>query len=89
MALHPLAAGEALEQGAIQAASGAVIDVLRRRLLPEAGEAQPGGQALAVALQRLTVHQHGQPVLEAEFGAVRLSPLLLERPGHAGEAELA
>jgi hypothetical protein len=41
---------QALEQGAIQPARQAVVDVLRCRGLVRAGEAQPGGQALAVAL---------------------------------------
>ena len=66
-----------------------MIDVLRRCLLAQAGEPQPGGQALAVAFQRLALDQHGQPILEAEFGGIGMSSLLLERAGHAGEAELA
>ena len=65
MALDPLAAGEALEQGAIQAARSAMVDVLRRRLLPQACEPEPGSQALGVALQRLAVDQQGHLMLFA------------------------
>ncbi len=89
MAFDPLAAGQHFEQGAIKAASGPLVEVLRRRLLPQPGKAQPGGQSFAVALQRLAVDQHGQPVLEAEVGGIGVSPLLFERPCHAGKPEFA
>jgi hypothetical protein len=87
VALDPFAAGEAEEQAAIEPADGAVVDVLGRGLLPQACEPQPGGEALGVALQRLAVDQQGEPVLEGQFGGIGLAPLLLERPGHAGQAE--
>ena len=79
MALDPLAAGQLLEQAAIEPASGAVIDILRGRLLTQTGEFQPGCQPFRVALQRLALDQHGQTVLEAEIGGIEVSPLLLER----------
>jgi len=87
--LDPLAAREPVEQGAIEAAGGALVDVLRRRLLAQACEPQPGGQPLAVAFQGLALHQHGQAVLEAEFDGIGVPALLLKRPGHAGETKLA
>ena len=49
-----------MEDGAIQAAGGTMIYILRRRLLAQAGKAQPGSQPLAVALARLPIHKHGQ-----------------------------
>ena len=52
MALDPLAAGQALEQGAVEATGGAVIDILRGRLLAQPCEAQPGGEALHDKLYR-------------------------------------
>ena len=66
-----------------------MVDILRRGLLAQAGEPEPGGKPLAVPLQGLAVHQHGQPILEAEFGGIRVSSLLLEGAGHAGEAQFA
>jgi hypothetical protein len=41
--LDPLAAGELLEQGAVEAARGAVIDVLDGGMLAQPGIAQAGG----------------------------------------------
>ena len=46
MPLDPLATGQALEQGPIEAAGGVMIDVLGGGLLAQAGEPQPGRQAL-------------------------------------------
>jgi len=89
MALDPFAGREPLEQSAIETAGGTVIDVLRRCLLAQAGEPEAGGQALAVAFQRLALDQHGQPILEAEFGGVGMASLLLEAACHAGEPKLA
>ena len=66
-----------------------MIYILRRRLLAQAGKAQPRGQPFAVALERLPIHKHGQPILEAEIKGFRLSSLLLQRTRHAGKAEFA
>jgi hypothetical protein len=89
MALDPFAAGEPLEQSAIETASGAVIDVLRRCLLAQACKPEAGGEPLAVALQRLALDQHSEPVLEAEFGGVGMASLLLKGACHAGQPKLA
>ncbi|GAC1430883.1 MAG: hypothetical protein NVSMB62_28110 [Acidobacteriaceae bacterium] len=59
MTLDPLAAGQLLEQAAIETAGGAVVDVLRGCLLTQAGKLQPGGQPLGVALECLTLDQDG------------------------------
>src|SRR3954468_21252392 len=89
MPLDPLATGQPLEQGTIEAASGVMIDVLGGGLLAPAGEPQPGSQALGIALQRLAIDQQGEAVLEPEFGALRLAPLFFEGACHADEAEFA
>ena len=46
--LDPLATCQLLEQAAIEAAGGAMIDILRGRLLAQAGEPEPGGQSFGV-----------------------------------------
>jgi hypothetical protein len=89
MTLDPLASRQLLEQRAVEAAGGAMIDVLRGGLLAQACEPQPGGQPLAVAFQRLALDQHGQPVLEAKISGIGVAALLLERARHAGEPEFA
>jgi hypothetical protein len=60
--LDPLAAGELLEQGAVEAARGAVIDVLDDGMLAQPGIAQAGGQTLVAAESDLAIEQQPQPV---------------------------
>ena len=55
--LDPTPAGEALEQGAIEAACGTVVDILDDGLVAKASVAQPRSQPAVVALGRLTVQQ--------------------------------
>ena len=45
MGVDPGALGELLEQGAIEATGGAIVDVFDARLLTQFGGAQPGHQA--------------------------------------------
>jgi hypothetical protein len=66
-----------------------VIDVLRRCLLTQTGEPRPGGPSFAVAFKCLALDQHCQAILEAEIGSVGMTSLLLERLGHASQAEFA
>jgi hypothetical protein len=89
MAFDPLASGETLKHRAVEAAGNVMIDVFRCGLLTQTCEPQPGGQAFAVALQSLAIHQHGKAVLKAEIGRIRVPSLLLERASHASKAEFA
>src|SRR4051812_44766982 len=89
MPLDPLATGQAVEQGPVEATGNVMIDILGGGLLAQAGEPQPGRQALGIALQRLAVDQQGEAVLEPEFGALRLAPLFSEGACHADEADFA
>ena len=50
--VDPLAAGELLEQGAIEAARGAIIDILDGGLLAQPGIAKPGGELPVVPVGR-------------------------------------
>jgi hypothetical protein len=78
-----------LEHRAVETAGDAMIDIFRGCLLTQTGKPQPSGQALAVALQSLAIHQHGKAILKAEIGGIRVPPLLLKRASHASKAEFA
>ena len=59
--VDPVAGDELLEERAIEAARGAVVDVLDQRLLAQLGMAQPGGEFFVVPVGHLPVEQEGQP----------------------------
>src|SRR5260370_39566666 len=65
MRVDPLAIGELLEQSAVEAARGSVIDVLDAGLLAQSGIAQAGGNALVPA--------RGGLALDQQPGAVGMS----------------
>src|SRR6516162_2124361 len=67
---NPFAISELLEQRAIEAARGSVIDVLDRRLLTQSGIAQSGGQPLVAAMGKLAIEQEAEPIGMAECGSV-------------------
>ena len=56
-----VAGDELLEQQAIEAARGAVIDILDQRLLAQPGIAQPGGEFPVVPIGHLPIEQKRQP----------------------------
>jgi hypothetical protein len=60
--VDPFAAGELLEQGAVEAARCTAIDVLHDGVLAEPGIAQAGGQALIATMGDLTIEKQLQPV---------------------------
>src|SRR5215213_3632507 len=75
MPLDPLAAGQALEQGTIKAASGVMIDVLGGGLLAQAGEPQPGRWACkSHPFQGLLAWARTRAVATWPFFAMRLGP---------------
>jgi hypothetical protein len=53
--VDPLAIGELLEQSAVEAAWGSVIDVFDAGLLAQSGVAQPGGKPLVAAMGELAI----------------------------------
>ena len=53
--IDPLAAGELVEQSAIETARGAVIDVLDDGVMAQLGIAQAGGQTLVAAMGDLAI----------------------------------
>ena len=62
LACDPLAGGELLEQSAVEAAWGPVIDVLDAGRLAQSGVAQPGGKPLVAAGElAIQSRQHHSP----------------------------
>ena len=89
MRVDPLAIGELVEQGAVEAAWGPVIDVLDAGLLAQSGIAQPGGKPLVAAMGELAIDQQSEPVGMSERGGFVGGLELGKSLGHAGEAKLA
>jgi hypothetical protein len=87
--VQPTAAGEAVDQAAVETARGAVVDILEAGGLAQPGKAQALGERGVVALDGLAIDQYRQALVEAEAITVGQALLLLERLGHAGEAQAA
>ena len=84
---RPAPTGKALEQGAVEAACGAIVDILDDGLVTQPGVAQPCSQPTVVALGRLAVEQEAQPLGMGELGLARVCLELEESSGHPGEPQ--
>ena len=84
---NPVAAGEAGQLAAIQAAAGAVVDVLDAGALLELGELQEARQTTIVAVDDLAVEQQCEALVEGEAHGGALGELLGQGGGHAVELE--
>jgi hypothetical protein len=86
MGVNPAAQGEFLEQRAIKAARGAVVDVLDGRLMAQSGEAQAGQKAAVAPVADFLVEQQSEPFGMGErcrfIGCFDLAECL----GHAGKS---
>ena len=60
--VDPFALGELVEQGAVEAARDAVIDILDDGAVAQPGVAQSGGEALVAAMGDLAIDQQAEPV---------------------------
>ena len=81
--VDPVAGDELLEEGPVEAAGAAVVDVLDERLLAEPGIAQPRGELLVVPVGQFPVEQEGQPFRMGEAAAsadVSASPKAFAMP---------
>ena len=88
MRVDPVAAGEFVEQRAIEAARGPVIDVLDDGLVAQPGIAQSGGQALVAAVGDLAIDEQAEPVGMGQGRAFTGGFEFGEGLGHAGKPEL-
>ena len=71
MGVDPTALGELLEQRAVEAARGTVIDILDGGLMAQSGIAQAGEQAPVTSIAGLPIEQQGKPF---GMGQRRASP---------------
>ena len=78
-----------VEEGAVEAAWGPVIDVLDAGRLAQSGVAQPGGKPLVTAMGELAIDQQTEPVGMSERGGFVGSFELGKRLSHAEQAKLA
>jgi hypothetical protein len=67
--LDPAPTGKVLEEGAIEAARGAIVDVLDDGLMTQPGVAQPCPQPSIVAFGGFAIEQESQPFGMRELGA--------------------
>ena len=73
VSVDPSAFGELLEQGAIEPARGAIVDVFDGGLLAELGGAQTRRQPLVAPERGFPVEQQGEPVVAVESFASSVS----------------
>ncbi len=66
MIAQPLAGGQVLDQGLVQTARGAVVEIFQAGGLAQAGLAQAGPQAALLAFGQLPVGEQAETFLEAE-----------------------
>jgi hypothetical protein len=87
MRVDPLAIGELLEQGAIKAARGAIIDILDRSLLAQLGVTQSRAKPFVVSPGFLVIEKKTEPFGMAEIRRFAGGVNLGESLGHAMEAK--
>jgi hypothetical protein len=85
--VQPAAAGQGVDQAAIETARRAVIDILEAHILPQPGKPQALGERGVVAFDGLAIDQHGQALVASEAIAIGQVLLLLERLRHAEQAQ--
>ena len=89
MVADPLAAGELVEQSAVEAAGRMQVDILDDGGLTQPGLAQAAGEALVLPAGRLAIDQQAEPVLARQLGGIRRVLHLDEGVGHGSKAERA
>lgn len=85
----PFAVRELMEQSAVEAARGAVIDILDDGMVAQSGIAQPSGKAFVAAMRDLAIDQQAEPVGMGQGRALAGGFEFGEGLRHAGKAELA
>lgn len=88
VAPDPCAIDQMSHDCAIDAARGAQVEILDTGGLAQGGELEAGSQSLGVPLSSLPINQKAEAFFEAEaVEGGRGVTLLIQRLGHAGEAE--
>lgn len=83
----PVAAGQAKQEGLVQAARRAEVGVLDGSREAQLGELQVTGEAPVVTAGEFTFDEQCEAVVEAEGVSVGDGELLFERGGHADETQ--
>jgi hypothetical protein len=85
--IHPVAGTQLGDQGFVQAARVAEVDILQGRWLSQPGLTETGFQPAIFPVGHFPIYEQSQALLEAE-GADLGEPLLIfEGPGHTGQPE--
>ena len=87
LAADPVTIDELGEEGALDAARRAQIDILDDCGLAQASELQARDEPFVVPLGDLAIDHQAEPLLEGERGDIGLALLIVEGFGHAGEPE--
>jgi hypothetical protein len=88
MTLDPVAAGEAKDDGPIEAASGPEVEVFDGgRGEPEPGLTKQASPAPILAVGAFSIEEQSEAVLEGQRLDIRDAALFFESFGHAGETE--
>ncbi len=85
---HPLAGGELGDEGFVEAAGAAVVEVLERRALSQPRALETRLEALVLACGELAVDEQSEAFLEVEALGLGHLALLVQGLGHAEEAQL-
>jgi hypothetical protein len=83
--VDPVAGGEFVEQRAIEAARGAVVDVLNDGVVAQPGIAQSSGQSLIATVGHLAIEERAEPVGMGQGRAFTGGFEFGEGLGHAGK----
>src|SRR5271156_1739870 len=87
--VDPLAAGELVERPTIEAARGAVIDVLDDGLVAQSSMAQPSSKTFVATMGDLAIDQQAEPIGMGKGGPFAGGFEFGESLGHAGKPELS
>jgi hypothetical protein len=89
---HPLACGEGLEESAVEAARGAIVDVLDGRGLPKLGGGQTAGERAVIgegnfAIDSIMRNIEGWYLNLPLWARLLVEAVLLGRPPHKGSTD--
>jgi hypothetical protein len=85
--IHPVAGSQLGDQGFVQAAGVAEVDILQSRGLPQAGLTETGFQSAIFPVGHFPIYEQSQAFLEAEGFDLGEPLLIFQSPGHTGQPQ--
>jgi hypothetical protein len=85
--IHPVAGSQLGDQGFVQAAGVAEVDILQSRGLPQAGLMETGFQPAIFPVGHFSIYEQSQAFLEVEGIDLGEPLLIFQSPGHTGQAQ--